>query len=76
MINAGILHGDVVVVKRQETADDGDIVVAMLDDEATLKRFFREADQVRLQPENDTMEPIFTRDPRIMGRVTGVLRRL
>jgi repressor LexA len=48
----------------------------MLDDEATLKRFFREADQVRLQPENDTMEPIFTRDPRIMGRVTGVLRRL
>ncbi len=76
MINAGILHGDVVVVKRQETAEDGDIVVAMLDDEATLKRFFREADQVRLQPENDAMKPIFTRDPRIVGRVTGVLRRL
>jgi repressor LexA len=76
MINAGILNGDVVVVKRQDTAEDGDIVVAMLDDEATLKRFFREADQVRLQPENDSMAPIFTRDPRIVGRVTGVLRRL
>lgn len=76
MVNAGILHGDVVVVKRQDTADDGDIVVAMLDDEATLKRFFREADQVRLQPENDSMAPIYTRDPRIIGRVTGVLRRL
>jgi repressor LexA len=76
MIKAGILHGDVVVVKQQETAEDGDIVVAMLDDEATLKRFFREADQVRLQPENDSMSPIFTRDPRIVGRVTGVLRRL
>ena len=76
MVNAGILHGDVVVVKRQETADDGDIVVAMLDDEATLKRFYREAERVRLQPENDSMEPIFVRDPRIVGRVTGVLRRL
>ena len=76
MVNAGILHGDVVVVKRQDSADDGDIVVAMLGDEATLKRFFREADQVRLQPENDSMAPIFTRDPRIIGRVTGVLRRL
>lgn len=76
MINAGILHGDVVVVKRQETAEDGDIVVAMIEDEATLKRFFREVDQVRLQPENDTMAPIFSRDPRIVGRVTGVMRRL
>jgi repressor LexA len=76
MVKAGILHGDVVVVKQQETAEDGDIVVAMLDDEATLKRFFREADQVRLQPENDSMSPIFVRDPRIVGRVTGVLRRL
>lgn len=76
MVKAGILHGDVVVVKRQETAEDGDIVVALLDDEATLKRFFKEDDHVRLQPENDSMEPIFTRDPRIVGRVTGVLRRL
>lgn len=76
MINAGILDGDIVVVRQQETADDGDIVVALLQDEATLKRFFREADQVRLQPENDAMQPILTRDPRIVGKVTGVLRRL
>jgi repressor LexA len=76
MIKAGILDGDIVVVRQQANADDGDIVVAMLEDEATLKRFFREADQVRLQPENDAMEPILTRDPRIVGKVTGVLRRL
>jgi repressor LexA len=76
MINAGILDGDIVVVRQQDTANDGDIVVALLQDEATLKRFFREADQVRLQPENDAMQPILTRDPRIVGRVTGVLRRL
>ena len=76
MVKAGILDGDIVVVRQQESADDGDIVVAMLEDEATVKRFFREADQVRLQPENDAMEPIYTRDPRIVGKVTGVLRRL
>jgi repressor LexA len=76
MVKAGIMDGDLVVVRQQENADDGDIVVAMLDDEATVKRFYREADQVRLQPENDAMEPIFTRDPRIIGKVTGVLRRL
>ncbi len=76
MINAGILDGDIVVVRQQETAEDGDIVVALLRDEATLKRFYREAGQVRLQPENDSMEPIITKDPRIVGKVTGVLRRL
>ena len=76
MIKAGIFSGDLVVDKRQETADDGDIVVAILDDEATLKRFFRESDTVRLQPENDSMEAIYTRDPRIVGKVTGVIRRL
>jgi len=76
MINAGILDGDIVVVKRQGSAEDGDIVVALLEDEATLKRFFLENDRVRLQPENDSMEPIFTRDPRIVGKVTGVIRRL
>jgi repressor LexA len=76
MIKAGILDGDIVVVRQQANADDGDIVVALLGDEATLKRFFREADQVRLQPENDAMEPILTKDPRIVGKVTGVLRRL
>ncbi len=76
MINAGILHGDIVVVKSQDSADDGDIVVALLDDDATLKRFFRESDQIRLQPENDSMAPIYTRDPHIVGKVTGLLRRL
>ncbi len=76
MINAGIFDGDIVVVKRQETAEDGDIVVALLSDDATLKRFYREADQVRLQPENDLMEPIFTRDPLIAGKVIAVMRKL
>lgn len=76
MIKAGIFDGDIVVVKRQETAEDGDIVVALLEDEATLKRFYRDADRVRLQPENDAMEPIYARDPLIAGKVTGVLRRL
>jgi repressor LexA len=76
MINAGIFDGDIVVVKRQETAADGDIVVAVLTDEATLKRFFRERDQVRLQPENDLMEPIFVRDPLIAGKVIAVMRKL
>jgi repressor LexA len=76
MIKAGILDGDVVVVRQQQQADDGDIVVALLGDEATVKRFYREAGQVRLQPENDAMEPIYTPDPRIVGKVTGVLRRV
>jgi repressor LexA len=76
MVNAGIFDGDIVVVKRQETAEDGDIVVAVLTDEATLKRFYRESDQVRLQPENDLMEPIFARDPLIAGKVIAVMRKL
>ena len=76
MIKAGIFDGDVVVVKRQETAEDGDIVVALLADEATLKRFFREEGRVRLQPENDLMEPIYAREPLIAGKVIAVMRRL
>jgi repressor LexA len=76
MIGAGILDGDLVVVLRQEQAQNGEIVVALLDDEATLKRFFREKEHVRLQPENDALEPILVRDPRILGKVTGVMRRL
>jgi SOS regulatory protein LexA len=76
MVKAGILDGDLVVVRRQEDAENGDIVVALIGEEATLKRFFREEGYIRLQPENDAMEPILTRDPRIAGRVTGVLRRL
>jgi len=76
MKDAGILDGDHVVVHPQDSAQDGEIVVALVDDEATVKRFFREVDHVRLQPENDAMEPIRTRDVRILGRVVGVCRRV
>ena len=76
MKDAGILDGDHVVVHPQDNAEDGEIVVALVDDEATVKRFFREADHVRLQPENDAMEPIRTREVRILGRVVGVCRRV
>jgi repressor LexA len=76
MRDVGILEGDVVVVRRQETASDGEIVVALVDEEATVKRFFREEDHVRLQPENAAMEPIRERDVRILGRVVGVCRRV
>jgi repressor LexA len=74
MKDAGILEGDFVIVRRQETAGDGDIVVALVGEEATVKRFFREDDHVRLQPENETMEPIRSREVRVLGRVVGVLR--
>jgi repressor LexA len=76
MRDAGILEGDFVVVRRQETADDGDIVVALVEDEATVKRLFRERDHVRLQPENSMMEPIRVRDVTVLGRVVGVCRRV
>ena len=74
MIDAGILEGDYVVVRPQETARDGEIVVALVGEEATVKRFFREADHVRLQPENTAMEPIRSKDVRVMGRVVGLFR--
>ena len=74
MIEAGILPDDYVVVRPQDTADDGDIVVALVGEEATVKRFFRESDHIRLQPENATMEPIRSRDVRVMGRVVGLFR--
>jgi repressor LexA len=76
MINAGIYDGDLLVVRRQQTANNGDIVVARLEDEATVKRFFKEADRVRLQPENPTMEPIYTRDVTIEGVALAVIRKL
>ena len=76
MKNAGILPDDWVVVRRQDTADDGEIVVALVGEEATVKRFFKEADHVRLQPENETMEPIRSREVRVLGRVVGVLRKV
>jgi repressor LexA len=74
MKDAGILEGDYVVVHKQENASDGDIVVALVGEEATVKRFFRETDHIRLQPENTTMEPIRSKDVRIMGRVVGLFR--
>jgi repressor LexA len=76
MKDVGILEGDYVVVRPQETANDGEIVVALVGEEATVKRFFRESDHVRLQPENATMEPIRSREVRVIGRVVGVLRKV
>ncbi|HYM53866.1 MAG TPA: transcriptional repressor LexA, partial [Solirubrobacteraceae bacterium] len=74
MKDAGMLEGDYVVVCPQDTAQDGDVVVALLGEEATVKRFFREADHVRLQPENATMEPIRSKEVKVLGRVVGLLR--
>jgi repressor LexA len=76
MKDAGILEGDLVVVRPQETATDGDIVVAMVGEEATVKRYFLESDHVRLQPENDAMEPIRSREVRVLGRVVGLMRTI
>lgn len=76
MKNAGILEGDLVVVRPQETAQQGDIVVALMGEEATVKRFFREPDHIRLQPENDEMEPIRTKEVKVLGRVVGLLRSM
>ena len=76
MKNAGILEGDLVVVRPQDTASDGEIVVALVGDEATVKRFFQEPDHIRLQPENEAMEPILSRDVRILGRVVGLMRSI
>jgi len=81
MINAGILDGDIVVVRREQTARDGEIVVALAGDqewadEATVKRFFRENGRVRLQPENDALEPIYADHVQVLGVVTGVFRTL
>lgn len=76
MMNAGILDGDLVVVKQQQTATNGEIVVARIEDEATVKRFFREDGHVRLQPENDAFAPIISDDVHVLGRVVGVLRKL
>lgn len=75
MINAGILSGDQVIVRKQSTADNGEIVIAMTDEnEATCKRFFKETDHIRLQPENDTMSPIILDNVTILGKVVGLFR--
>jgi repressor LexA len=77
MIDAGILDGDYVLVRSQNTARNGDIVVALIDEEeATVKRFFKEKDYIRLQPENSSMEPICSRNVSILGKVIGVFRQL
>jgi repressor LexA len=76
MRDAGILDGDHVVVRKQETARNGEIVVALVGEEATVKRYYKESDHIRLQPENDAHEPIRTRDAQILGRVVGVCRRV
>lgn len=76
MIEDGILDGDFVIIERQETAKNGDIVVAILDNGlATLKRFYKETDRIRLEPANSTMQPIFTKEVEIQGRVIGVIRK-
>jgi len=76
MIEAGILEGDHVVVHPQDTARNGEIVVALLGEEATVKRYFKEADHIRLQPENETMEPIRSKEVKVLGRVVGLLRQV
>ena len=81
MVDAGILDGDIVVVRRQQDARDGEIVVALAGDdetadEATVKTFYRENGRIRLQPENATLEPIYARHVQVLGRVTGVFRSL
>ena len=76
MIEAGIHDGDHVLVRSQSTADNGDIVVALIGDEATVKRFFREGDHIRLQPENSAFKPIIAREVTILGKVTGLWRRI
>ena len=74
MVKAGIFDGDYIVVKEQSDAHDGEIVVALIDDSATVKTFYREPGRIRLQPENDTMEPIYVESPTILGRVTALIR--
>lgn len=76
MIDAGILDGDFVVVRQQTHAENGQIIVALIDDDATVKRFYREADRVRLQPENSAMDPIYATEVTVLGKVVALFRRL
>jgi len=76
MINAGINDGDYIIVSKQETARNGQIVVAMIDGEATVKTFYKESGYYRLQPENDTMDPIIVKDLQIVGKVVGLFRKI
>ena len=76
MIEAGILDGDYILVKRQNNANNGEIVVALIEDEATVKTFYKEKDHIRLQPENHTMDPIIVPNCQILGKVAGVFRKM
>ena len=76
MINAGINNGDYIIVSKQNTAHNGQIVVAMIDGEATVKTFYKEKDYIRLQPENDTMDPIIVKSCEIIGKVVGLFRKI
>ena len=76
MIEAGILDGDYILVKKQNSARNGEIVVALIEDEATVKTFYKEKDHIRLQPENSTMDPIIVPDCKILGKVAGVFRKI
>ena len=76
MINVGIYNGDYIIVREQPSAMNGDIVVAMIEGSATVKTFYKERGRVRLQPENDAMEPIFADNPTILGKVVALMRRL
>lgn len=76
MIDAGILDGDLVLVREQSQAHNGEIVVALLGEDATIKRFFKEKDTIRLQPENQFMEPIYSKDVSILGKVIGLYRKI
>jgi repressor LexA len=74
MIEAGILDGDLAMIEKVSTADNGEIVVALIDNEATLKRFYKEIDHIRLQPENSSMQPIIVKDCQIIGKLVGLYR--
>ena len=76
MIEAGILDGDYILVKKQNVANNGEIVVALIEDEATVKTFYKESDHIRLQPENSTMDPIIVPNCEILGKVAGVFRKI
>lgn len=75
MINVGIFDGDYIIVKRQPTAHNGDIIVALIEDEATVKTYYKEKDYFRLQPENDYMQPIIATEITVLGKVTGLIRK-
>ena len=76
MIEAGIFDGDYIIVKQQAVANNGEIVVALINDEATVKTFYKEKDHIRLQPENSTMEPIIVKEAVILGKVVGLIRKM